>query len=93
MRAKRLEHGWLGEYVKVAATNTCTECQGPLERPVPHDADFDQRCSACLLLLQEKAAWCPKSRLEHEAAERWQAWLLKKFPPDGQMVRRKAKQP
>jgi hypothetical protein len=88
-RPHRLEHGHTS-YAKVEATDTCRECGGKLESPVPHHADFHQTCGPCLETIALREAYRPRTREEAAADERWQAWLRAKFPPDGCMVRRKA---
>lgn len=85
MKPRRLEHGYLGKYAKVEATETCRECGGKLNEPVPHHCDFHQTCEPCWAVL----ALRPKTPEEVAAAERWDTWLKAKFPPDGVMVRRK----
>ena len=85
MKPRRLEHGYLGKYAKIEATDTCRECSGKLDEPVPHHYDFHQTCESCWTAL----ALRPKTPEETAAAERWEAWLKAKFPPDGVMVRRK----
>lgn len=91
-RKPRLEHGYQ-TYAGHEATETCRECGSKLESPVPHHADFHQTCDPCLENLALREAYRPRTREEAEADERWQAWLRAKFPPDGQMVRRKVKPP